>query len=46
VVEKRWKTSLISLSSSALMSFSLASLDWRAFFGADEVAGALRFLGG
>jgi hypothetical protein len=46
VVEKRWKTSLISLSSSALMSFSLASLDWRAFFGADEVAGPLRFLGG
>ena len=49
-MEKRWKTSLISVSSSPEMSFSLASLDWRVFVVlldavAEEVAPP-RFLGG
>lgn len=44
---KMWKTSFISVSSSAEMLFSLASLEGRARLGAaEELAGAPRFLGG
>jgi hypothetical protein len=47
---KSWKTSFISFSSSAVMSFSFASLE-RVRLGAavvvvEELAGAPRFLGG
>ena len=47
VSAKSWKTSFISFSSSAVMSFSFASLE-RVRFGAavDELAGAPRLLGG
>lgn len=47
--ENRWKTSFISFSSSAVMLFSLASLDARPRFGAagaEELAAPPRFLGG
>lgn len=43
-----WKTSLISFSSSAVMSFSLASLEGRARLGpaVEELGAAPRLLGG
>jgi hypothetical protein len=46
--EKRWNASLISVSCSALMSFSLASLDWRVrgFLGVAAEGGPPRFFGG
>lgn len=49
LLENKWKTSLISFSSSAVMLFSLASLDARPRFGAagaEEPAAPPRFLGG
>lgn len=50
-MENRWKTSFISVSSSPETSFSLASLDWRAFGRLGVAAAAAedeppRFLGG
>lgn len=47
--ENRWKTSLISFSSSAVILFSLASFDARPRFGAagaEELAAPPRFFGG
>lgn len=46
--ENSWNTSLISFSSSAVMLFSLASLDGRARFGpvAEELGAAPPLLGG
>lgn len=50
VSAKSWKTSLISVSSSAVMLFSLASFEGRARFGPvvveEELVVAPRFLGG
>lgn len=38
LTEKRWKASFISVSSSAVMLFSFASLDWRGFLRVEVVA--------
>lgn len=48
IEEKRWNASLISVSCSALISFSLASLDWRVrgFLGVEVEGGPPRFFGG